>query len=94
MRDGSWAVMGHLLNIKPWKPAMSFQDVKLYFCSYWVQFHILPLEGFSTRNVCRLGEKVEKVEAIEEPVENGNINRSFVRGRIMIDLKKLLVKGT
>lgn len=40
-----------------------------------------------------LGEKVGKVVAIQESVENWKLNRSFIRVRIMMDLSKPLVEG-
>lgn len=54
--DDPWTIMGNLLNVKQWSSSMAFQDVKLDFFTYWVQFLGLPLRGFNAANAIKLGE--------------------------------------
>ncbi|KAF7834622.1 TMV resistance protein N-like [Senna tora] len=94
VREGPWTVMGFLLNIQPWRPMKSVEEeVEASFCEFWVQFHGLPVEGMSIKNIAKLGEKVWIVLEIEDPWVKGAIVRSFVRARIRIDIRKPLMGG-
>ncbi|KAF7842397.1 TMV resistance protein N-like [Senna tora] len=82
LREGPWAVLGHLLSVKSWSPELALPDVSFDYCSFWAQFHGLPLEGFSAKNVVKLGKLVGKPVAMEDPIENDKVVRSFVRAKM------------
>lgn len=79
--------------MKPWELNLQFHETRLEECGFWVQFHGLPLEGFSESNAVKLGGKVGKVMAFENHVEEGKIGRSFIRVRVSSNLKKPLIEG-
>ncbi|KAF7820596.1 TMV resistance protein N-like [Senna tora] len=93
IRDGPWSILGQLLNVKRWSPEIPLSDVNFGFCEFWAQFHGLPLESFSAKNVAKLGRLVGKTIAVEDPVENEKIARSFVRAKVLVDLSKPFVDG-
>lgn len=50
-------------------------------------------EGFSTGNAMNMGEKVGKVMAFENPIEERKIGRNFIKEQVLVDLKNPLVEG-
>ncbi|KAF7843116.1 reverse transcriptase [Senna tora] len=57
------------------------------------EIHGLPLEGLNRRNGKRLGRKVGEVFAIEDPLAERRICRSFLRVGVELDTRKPLVTG-
>ncbi|KAF7812948.1 TMV resistance protein N-like [Senna tora] len=93
LREGPWAILGCILNVKAWIPDTLILDIALSCCLFWVQFHGLPLEVFSDKNVVKLGKLVGQVEEYEIPVEDGKIARAFLRARVVVDISKPLLDG-
>lgn len=58
---------------------------------YWIQLHGLPLEGFTMKNVLRIGRRFDEVVAIEDPVLDGKILRNFARVRVLVNVEKSLI---
>ncbi|KAF7815390.1 reverse transcriptase [Senna tora] len=93
VREGPWAILGRLLIVKPWSPEIAASDLDLDSCLFWVQLHGLPLEGISVGNAVKLGSVAGRVVAVEDPFENGKISRTFVRVRVLMDIKRALSEG-
>ncbi|KAF7844952.1 TMV resistance protein N-like [Senna tora] len=93
LRDGPWAILGCLLNVKPWNPDVTVKEIDLVSCHFWVQFHGLPLEGFNDGNVIKLCQRVGSLVEYEVPVEDGKIARTFLRARVVVNLNEALLDG-
>ena len=56
-----WMIMGFLLMLEKWTPRLMLKELGLNLSPYWVQLHGLPLEGFSVKNILKLGDKLWKI---------------------------------
>ncbi|KAF7821131.1 TMV resistance protein N-like [Senna tora] len=79
-----------IFEIKKWSSLRILKEIEFSFSPFWIQFHDLPLEGFSRENVRRMGSKLGEVIIFEDLVVNGRLIRSFARARILIDLREPL----
>ncbi len=53
---GPWNIKGSLLVLKPWTPEVTFDEVELSTCPFWVQVHGLPLQNMTARNAISIGK--------------------------------------
>ena len=91
LKGQPWSIQGHLLNLQLWNDFMTLNEVdfaKLPFC---IQFHGLPLAAFDEECAITLGNAVGGVVLFEKPEVEGNIQRSFIRVRCLINLNDSLV---
>jgi hypothetical protein len=49
MELGPWNIKGSLLVLTPWTPDLTFEEVELFTCAFWVQIHGLPLQNMTAR---------------------------------------------
>jgi hypothetical protein len=54
INQGPWNVRDSLLLLQPWSPDLAIDEVKLLFCSFWVQVHNLPHQYMTTKNAIRI----------------------------------------
>ncbi|KAF7809654.1 reverse transcriptase [Senna tora] len=93
LKGRPWSIIGFLLNIQSWASMLAFHEIGWSLSPYWVQFHGIPPEGLSGPNAERLGTKLGKVVAYEDPKVRGGIARGFMRVRVMLDIMKPFVTG-
>ncbi|KAJ1377535.1 Zinc knuckle CX2CX4HX4C [Sesbania bispinosa] len=91
--EGPWFFMGHLLSLQPWKPEASLNEVEYNMVSFWVQLHGLPLEHMSDTNAVKIAKLWGDIELMESPFWGDTLLRSFLRVRIVLDIRKPLVTG-
>lgn len=92
-RGRLWLILGMLLIVERWSSLCTVGEVDLFRSPYWIQLHDLPLEGFSVKNVMRLGKSFGEVVVFEDPMSNGRMLRNFVRIKVMVDVNKPLISG-
>lgn len=93
LRGRPWSINGLLLNIQRWEEEMTFSEVDFNFCPFWIQFHDLPLGAMDVDNAMWLGGLIGDVVMVEDLRAEGLLSRSFLRARILVDLRKPLVTG-
>ncbi|XP_028782868.1 uncharacterized protein LOC114738970 [Neltuma alba] len=93
LKGRPWSIQGQLLNIQIWKDFMTFSEVDFHSCPFWIQFHDLPEEAMDIENVRILGSMVGNVVMIEDPRRGNLLTRSFLRARVVVDLRKPLITG-
>ncbi|KAJ1425942.1 Zinc knuckle CX2CX4HX4C [Sesbania bispinosa] len=93
LEEGPWFVIGHLLSLQNWLPEVSVYEVNYDLVGFWVQLHGLPLDLLSTNNAVKVAKLLGEVVYVENPVVEGTLLRSFIRVRVLINIKKTLVTG-
>lgn len=98
MKRAPWFIMNHLLCLESWNPTASYQQISYQQIEFnsspmWIQIHNLPLELMSSNNAAKILSRVGSIMEIEEPVVEGRLLRTFVRGRVKVNLGKPLPTG-
>lgn len=91
LKGRPWSIQGHLLNLQPWDDQMIIEDVDFSLAPFWVQFHGLPMAAFDNDSAIVLGNAVGDTLMIEQPKIADKIQRSFLRVRVLVDLKEPLI---
>ena len=60
---------------------------------FWVQAHGVPLEALNAKAATKIGVRIGGLMEVEDPSVDGQMLRSFLRMRIMIDIQKPLTTG-
>lgn len=91
LKGRPWLITGSLLVLERWQPLLTMEEIALNFSPYWIQLHDLPLEGYSVKNIGRIGGVFGEVLAIEDPMVEGRLLRNFARVRVKVDVNKQLI---
>jgi hypothetical protein len=85
--QGLWNVKSSLLILKTWSPELSFDEVELTLCPFWVQIHGLPLHNRTTQNDAQIGSHI----GILLDVEHGDtVCTHHLRVKVKVDTSKPL----
>lgn len=90
LKKAPWFTMNQLLVLETWHPHVAYHQIEFNSSPFWIQIHNLPLELMNVSNARKLPQKVGEVMEIENPVVEGVLLRTFIRGRVRIDLNKPL----
>ena len=93
MEDSPWNVMGQLLSLQWWCPWSSIAEVDYDMVPFWVQAHGIPLEALNSRTATKIGERLGVLMEVEDPMVDGRMLRSFLRMRVLINIKQALTTG-
>lgn len=93
LKRAPWFILNHLLCLESWNPMISYQLTEFTTSPMWIQVHNLPLELISASNARKILKRVGEVLEIEDPVVDGRLLRTFVRGRVKVELEKPLPTG-
>ena len=93
MDKSPWNVIGHLLSLQWWIPWSSIFEVSCDLVPFWIQAHGVPLEALNTRVASRIGGRLGAFMEVEEPIADTMILRSFLRMRVLLDIKQPLTTG-
>ncbi|KAI9123925.1 hypothetical protein K1719_005225 [Acacia pycnantha] len=93
LRGRPWSINGNLLNLMERMKYKSYAEFDFSRCPVWIQMHNVPLEAMCSMNAIRIGGHVGEVLLVEDPIQNGRYLRSFLRARILLDLRKPLANG-
>lgn len=93
LRDGPWSVMNNLLVIQPVDEGVAISEVEFNTCPLWVQIHGLLVEKMNRANAITIGQRFQKLLAIELSPDGILLGRSFLRVRVEINLSQLLPEG-
>lgn len=93
LRDGPWSIMNSLLVIQPVDEGVAISEIEFNTCPFWVQIHGLPVEKMNRANAITIGQRFQKLLAIESSPDGILLGRSFLRVRVVINLSQPLPKG-
>jgi hypothetical protein len=93
MELGPWNYKGSLIVLTPWSPHLTFEEVELYICAFWVQIHGLPLQNMTARNAGSIGLALGEVLVVDHGSTKGIIGTHHLRLRVALDTRKPLVPG-
>ncbi|KAJ1415409.1 Zinc finger, CCHC-type [Sesbania bispinosa] len=93
LQKGPWYVMGHIVSLQCWVPEVSLYEIDFGRTSFWVQLHGLPLDAFNTTNAAKIMSKFGEVMEVENPLVEGKLLKTFIRVRVLIDIKKAIATG-
>ncbi|KAK4254228.1 hypothetical protein QN277_009635 [Acacia crassicarpa] len=93
LRGRPWSINGSLLNLMERTKYKSFEEFDFSRCPVWIQLHNVPMEAMCLENAITIGGYVGEVVLAEDPVYNGRLLRSFLRVRVVLDLRKPLSSG-
>lgn len=93
MKKGPWFVMNHLLNLQRWIPEASVFEIDFARVPFWVQLHGMPLGTMNIPNASKIAQQIGEIIDVENPRITGNLVRSFMRVRILINVYKPLLTG-
>ena len=93
MVEGPWNVMGHLLSLQWWCPSSFISEVTFNLVPFWVQVHGIPLKALSIKMTTNIGRRLGGVMEVEDPFPQGQMLRSFLRIRVMIDINLPFITG-
>jgi hypothetical protein len=72
---------------------MSFEEVELNTCPFWIQVHELPLQNMTTLDAIRIGKSLGSLLEVENGVCPGIIYSHHLHIHVEIDTSKTLVPG-
>lgn len=90
LRDRPWSVMNSLLVIQPVDEGVAISEIEFNACPFWVQIHGLPVEKMNRANAITIGQRFQKLLAIESSPDGILLGRSFLRVRVEINLSQPL----
>lgn len=91
--EGSWSFDKHLVLVQEVDGRKQAHQIKLTEASFCVRLHDLPLRARNEYVGTMIGKKIGRVEEVD--VEKGELALGeFMRVRVVIDVTKLLVRGT
>ncbi|KAK4269586.1 hypothetical protein QN277_022724 [Acacia crassicarpa] len=93
LRSRPWSVNGLLLNLMERGKYKLCEDFNFSLCPIWIQIHNVPMEAMYLENAIRIGGYVGEVVLAEEPRYSGRLFRTFLRVRVVLDLRKALPSG-
>ncbi|KAK4282057.1 hypothetical protein QN277_013478 [Acacia crassicarpa] len=93
LRGRPWSINGFLLNLMERSKFKACEDFDFSKCPVWIQMHNVPMEAWCLENAVIVGGYVGEVLLAEDPYYNGRFLRSFLRARVLLDLKKPLAYG-
>ncbi|KAI9084477.1 hypothetical protein K1719_033465 [Acacia pycnantha] len=93
LRGRPWSINGLLLNLMERSRFKQCEEFDFSHCPTWIQIHNVPMEAMYLENAIRIGNNVGKVVLAEEPRHNGRFLRTFLRVRVVLDLRKPLASG-
>ncbi|KAJ1434101.1 Zinc knuckle CX2CX4HX4C [Sesbania bispinosa] len=93
LEDGPWFVMGCLLSLQKWIPEVSVFEVDYAYVGFWVQLCGIPLELMNSSNAIRVAKFLGDMVTVENPFVNGQLLRSFMRVKVLINVKKPIIIG-
>ncbi|KAH7840782.1 hypothetical protein Vadar_021507 [Vaccinium darrowii] len=85
--------MNHLLVLQPLQDGIAVNELEFSKCPFWVQIHGLPCEKMNRANAIKIRQRFEKLLGVEGAAEGLFLNRSFLRGRVEINLSNPLPRG-
>lgn len=88
-----WSVMDNLFALVFWNPNLSLAKIDFYAVQSWVQAHGLPLGRMNKVVVAKLDAKIGRLIEIDCVGEGIQLNRSFLRFRVKLNIRKPLVSG-
>jgi hypothetical protein len=91
--QGPWNVKGSLLILKTWSPELSFDEVELTFCPFWVQIHGLPRHNMTAKNAAQIGCLIGSLLDVEHGDIDGIICTHHLRVKVKVDSSKPLAPG-
>ncbi|KAI9098543.1 hypothetical protein K1719_025168 [Acacia pycnantha] len=93
LRGRPWTINGCLLNLIERSKYKSYEEFDFSCCPVWIQIHNVPMEALCLENAITIGGQVGEVMLVEDPFYNGRFLRSFLRARVILDLRKPLAYG-
>ncbi|KAI9070666.1 hypothetical protein K1719_047370 [Acacia pycnantha] len=93
LKGRPWSIQGAFLNLQHWDEFTVFHEVNFGWCPFWIQFHGLPHIAFDNDNAVTLGSAVGKVVMYEAPKVRGQLSRTFIRVRTLINIFEPLISG-
>lgn len=93
IKKGPWYVMNYLLNLQRWIPEAAIFEINFDWVPFWVQIHGLPFGSLTTTNASKILHQIGEVMEIEDPMVEGCLLRSFIRGWVKVNVTKPLLTG-
>ncbi|KAI9125322.1 hypothetical protein K1719_003938 [Acacia pycnantha] len=87
LRGRPWSMNGCALNLLERLKYNSCEELDFSHCPMWIQMHNVPMEAMCLKNVVMIGGYVGEVVLAEDPCSNGRFLRSFLRARVILDLR-------
>lgn len=78
-----------MLNLLPWPPNLSLDEIDFTICPLWVQIHHLPPNRRNKENAIKIGNFTGHTLQLEEPFEL-HIHKKFIRIKVALDTSKSL----
>jgi hypothetical protein len=93
MELGPWNIKGSLLVLKPWTLELTFDEVILIDCSFWVQVHGLPLQNMTACNAISIAKSLGTLTLVEPGKAPVIVSTHHLRFRVVIDTTRPLIPG-
>ncbi|RYR26624.1 hypothetical protein Ahy_B02g060896 [Arachis hypogaea] len=93
LKNGPWSIRGNLINLKVWIQNVAIGEVDHTFLEFWIQFHGVLLEFTNKEKARKIGELLEIVEELEDPIRENVLARTFLRVRTAINVNRELATG-
>ncbi|KAI9116827.1 hypothetical protein K1719_012193 [Acacia pycnantha] len=93
LRGHLWSINGRLLNLMERAKYKSCEEFEFSRCLVWIQMHNVPMEAMCLENAIKIGGHVGVVLLAEDSYYNGKYLQSFLRVRVLLDLRKPLAYG-
>lgn len=86
LRKGPWYVMRKLVSLQQWTPHVVMREIVFSKVQFWVQLHGLPVEYMTIRNGEKILSQMGELVEIEDPIQEGQLVRHFIRAKIRINV--------
>ena len=65
---------------------MTINELDFSHSLYWIQIHDLPPDYLNVRNAKQIGDRLEDILAVEDPMEGNCLLKSYLRVRVNINI--------
>lgn len=90
-RKEPWFILNHMLSLQEWRRGSVVTEVDFSHVPFWVQLHGIPLGAMSENNAIRIVTQIGDPLEVEEWRVEGCMLRSFMRVRVMVNVRKPLL---
>lgn len=85
---GPWTVKEVPLNLQPWPPTLTLQEINFSTTPFWIQIHNLPCNRMNAENVRKIGNYVGQF-LHSDPESYTYFARKFLRVRMAVNITQI-----
>lgn len=89
---GPWAVRGATMNLIPWPPHLTLDELDFTYYPFWIQVHNIPPNRTNVANAEKIGTTIGCVLCVDDTISSQRA-RKFLCIKVLVDTTKSLKTG-